>query len=144
MKRLRGTQMLEAYLNQYGIRELFDTPGIEFDLFSYEQGEVIAKPFSHVFFQVHGSIRVYALFETGETVQINYSDSFMVVGDLEFAGTSSYKNFYEAATDCQLVGVSLVRYGDQLRSDVRFLWTIIDSINQKLWARPESLATFFE
>lgn len=133
MKKIDNQKLLETYLNKYNIRSYFDTDDIKFELFRYNKGENIAKPFNYIFFLVNGDIRVYTLFESGETIQIVLCSGLHMIGDIEFAGRSSEFNFYEADSNCELVAVPLEKYGDKLKKDISFLWAIIDSINAKLW-----------
>lgn len=133
MKRIYDQKLIESHLNKYDIQSNFDTTNMVFELFSYEKGEIIAKPFHYIFFLVSGRIIIYSIFEHGEIVKIAAVNEPSILGDLEFAGRSDERNFYEAATECRLLALSLEKYGDVLRRDVRFLWTVINAINTKLW-----------
>ena len=101
MKELKDAALLESYLQQYRILEVFDTPNLPFRLYVYEPGEIMnySHPLTNYLkFIVSGSVSLYTILEDGEKFIAYQGEHCGLLGDLEFCGAEPENHYQEALT----------------------------------------------
>ena len=92
------------------IPQKFDTPGLPFCLWEYERGEIlnyIKDPGQVLRFLVSGTIQIYAVRADGSRYPLSHSDSFTLLGDMEFCGENSLPFLVEAMSRVRCVELPL-------------------------------------
>ena len=134
MQEIRDQALLEAYLKQYNICSLFDTPELPFRLYRYEIGEMmnILRPTSeNLKFVVEGSFDLYAVRSDGTRHMVFRSEGFTFLGDLEFCGRDAGMRYQEVTQTVYAVEIPLEALRSQLQQDVRFLNYLLDTMSRK-------------
>ena len=145
MQEIRDSKKLEAYLEKYHIRELFDTKGLPFRLYRYEVGEMmnILRPTrENLKFIVEGSFDLYAVRADGVRNIFYHCKGFIFLGDLEFCGKNAGVRYQEVTQTVYAVELPLASYQDQLRQDVKFLNFLLDTMSVKLARTSMDVGTF--
>ena len=134
MKEIKDTHLLNTYLNQYKILDIFDTPDLPFRLYSYEPGEIMnyTHPLeNYLKFIVCGEISLYSIQEDGEQF-IAYQGEFCgLIGDLEFCGLESDNRYQEALTTVYSIELPLSEVRQKLLNDNRFLRYLLYFITKR-------------
>lgn len=126
---------LEQYLNQYKIRELFETKGLSFRLCQYDKGEMIScdsDTNQRLCFVVNGAIQIYAVHEDGGYYPLCYSNSFTLLGDMEFCGAPCSSLLVEVVKPTLCVELSISTLREELLNDNTFLRCLLRSVSDKL------------
>ena len=134
MKEIKDTHLLNTYLNQYKILDIFDNPDLPFRLYSYEPGEIMnyTHPLeNYLKFIVCGEISLYSIQEDGEQF-IAYQGEFCgLIGDLEFCGLESDNRYQEALTTVYSIELPLSEVRQKLLNDNRFLRYLLYFITKR-------------
>ncbi len=124
MKELKDEVLLNNYLQQYKIPDLFDTKNLPFQLYEYEAGEIMnyKRPLEkYLKFIVSGEISLYALLEDGEQFTAFQGAHVGLLGDLELCGVKFENNYQEAITTVHSVELPLVQTKTLILNDNSFL-----------------------
>lgn len=124
MKELKDETLLNSYLQQYKIPELFDTQNLPFQLFEYEAGEIMnyKHPLDkYLKFIVSGELTFYTLEENGEQLTGFKGPYVGLLGDLELCGIKLESTYHEALTTVRTIELSLVKVKHIILDDNRFL-----------------------
>ena len=134
MKELKNQKLLDTYLQQYKILDLFDTPNLPFRLYAYEPGEIMnyAHPLqNYLKFVVSGSVRLYSIQEDGEQFIAYQGEHCGLLGDLEFCGVDTENHYQEALTLVHSIELSLSETRQKLLNDNRFLRYLLYFITKR-------------
>ena len=145
MQEIRDPQKLEAYLKQYGIRDLFDSRDLPFRLYRYEAGEMlnILRPTrDYLKFVLEGSFDLYAIRADGARHLVRHCEGFTVLGDLEFCGKDAGMRYQEATRTVYSIELPLEVLRPTLQQDVRFLNFLLDTMSTKLAGTSMDLVGF--
>ena len=145
MQEIRNPQKLETYLNQFHIRELFDTRDLPFRLYCYEVGEMmnILRPTrEYLKFVVEGSFDLYAIREDGVRHLVRCCEGFTFLGDLEFCGKDAGLRYQEVTRTVHTIELPLEALRPTLQQDVRFLNFLLDTVSTKLAGTSMDLVGF--
>lgn len=135
MEAIRDRKLMESLKKKADLESCFDTPDLEFQALRYEKGEFLARAgqkMERILFLVQGSVKIYALRDDGSLRPVNQSESPCIIGDLEYTTGGISPFFAEADSTVLCLSLSLPRYGEILKNDVRFLHTLLDSYARKL------------
>lgn len=124
MKELKDEHLLNSYLQQYKIPDLFDTKNLPFQLYEYEAGEIMnyKRPLDkYLKFIVSGEISLYALMEDGEQFTAFQGPHIGLLGDLELCGVKFENNYQEALTTVHSIELPLAKVKSQILDDNSFL-----------------------
>ena len=145
MKLLQNPALLEKYLAQYEIPQKFDPPGLPFCLWEYERGEIlnsIKDPGQVLRFLVSGTIQIYAVRADGSRYPLSHSDSFTLLGDMEFCGENSLPFLVEAMSRVRCVELPLFACREALFHDSTFLRGLLGSVAHKVALFAQSYASY--
>lgn len=135
MREIQDAQLLEHYLEQYRIRERFDTPDLPFRLYRYEVGEMmnILRPGrDYLKFIVEGSFDFYAVRADGERNIFYRCKGFLFLGDLQFCGKDQGVRYQQVTQPVYAIELPIAPYRERLRQDVTFLNFLLDTMSTKL------------
>lgn len=124
MKELKDQSLLNNYLLQYKIQDLFDTKDLPFQLYEYEAGEIMnyKRPLdNYLKFIVSGEISLYSIMEDGEQFTGFKGPFFGLLGDLELCGIKMESNYQEAITTVHSIELPLNKVRSQILDDNTFL-----------------------
>ncbi len=124
MKELKDEALLNNYLQQYKIPDLFDTKDLPFQLYEYEAGEIMnyKRPLEkYLKFIVSGEISLYSLLEDGQQFTAFQGPHVGLLGDLELCGIKFENNYHEAHTVVHSVELPLAQVKTQILNDNCFL-----------------------
>lgn len=124
MKELKDQSLLNNYLLQYKIQDLFDTKDLPFQLYEYEAGEIMnyKRPLdNYLKFIVSGEISLYSIMEDGEQFTGFKGPFFGLLGDLELCGIKMENNYQEAITTVHSIELPLNKVRSQILDDNTFL-----------------------
>lgn len=124
MKEIKDPNLLNSYLQQYKIKELFDTPDLPFRLYEYEAGEIMnyIHPLEkYLKFIVMGDISLYSIMEDGEQFIAYKGPHCGLLGDLEFCGVKTENHYHEAVTTIHSIELPLTQVRSTLLNDNSFL-----------------------
>lgn len=149
MREIFDMPKLERYLDQYKIRELFETEALSFHLCQYDKGEIIrftTDANQRLHFVVNGSVQIYSLHEDGERYPLRFINDFTLLGDMEFCGAPSAFLLVEVVKPVLCVELPLYPLKDTLLNDNTFLRFLLRSVSYKLalFARSETAFSSLE
>lgn len=124
MKEIKNKNLLNSYLQQYKIPELFDTPNLPFQLYEYEAGEIMnyKRPYDkYLKFIVSGEISMYTIMEDGEQFTAFQGPHIGLLGDLELFGAEFDNNYHEAHTVVHSIELPLSKTRSMILNDNKFL-----------------------
>jgi len=124
MKEIKDENLLNSYLQQYKIADLFDTKELPFQLYEYEAGEIMnyKRPLDkYLKFIVSGEISLYALMEDGEQFTAFQGPHAGLLGDLELCGVKFENNYQEALTTVHSIELPLAKVRTHILNDNSFL-----------------------
>ena len=145
MQEIRDSQKLETYLNQFHIRELFDTPNLPFRLYRYEAGEMlnILRPTKeYLKFVLEGSFDLYAIRADGARYLVKHCEGFTFLGDLEFCGKTAGMRYQEVIRTVYTIELPLEALRPTLQQDVRFLNFLLNTMSTKFAGTSMDLVGF--
>ena len=134
MEYIKDEKKLDALLDRYHIRNLFDCGPLPFRLVRFKKGEFISSeldPLDHLSFVVSGRIRIFHIRDDGGTSEISSGSSFTCLGDLEFASGHMSPYLIEALDSCLLITLPLKRCRKEIENDPVFLRFLLSSIAEK-------------
>ncbi len=135
MKKIKDKNLLEYYIEKFKIEDHFDTEPLNFELYSYDQGEVLnnAKNDSdHIKFIVSGCVNIYHIHYNGELSKLCILEENGFLGDLEFCSNITLPLIVEAHTDLLCVTLNITKIKDRLLKDSSFLQFTINCLAEKL------------
>lgn len=124
MKEIKDQNLLNSYLQQYKIPELFDTLNLPFQLYEYEAGELMnyKRPLDkYLKFIVSGEISLYTIMEDGDQFTAFQGPHIGLLGDLELCGVKFENNYQEALTTVHSIELPLSKIRSQILNDNTFL-----------------------
>ncbi len=136
MKKIENIKRIEAYLNRYSVRSLFQRPEqIGFELYEFSKGENINNlmdPIDHLLFTVDGRIRIFNIRNNGTLALLVEGGGFTVLGDVEFARKEVSYYVVEAASRVTCLSIDMKKYRSVLENDPVFLSFLLRSVSEKL------------
>ncbi len=149
MKKITDRSKREHYIIQNGIRNIFETKDLDFQLYQYDRGELISNLTdlsNTLLFLVEGSVQIYALEPEGNKYTICQVEPFLLLGDMEFAENNDTAYLVEAATEVHCIALPIHRLRETLQKDNTFLLFLLRSITRKfiLFSKSETSALSLE
>lgn len=135
MRELRDDALMSRWIEGSGIRGYFDTEGLAFRVYTYENGEMIISPFqsfSELLFIADGKAWIYAVKGDGNITPVNVISKGTVLGDLEYCRKGDFPYYVEAQDTVVCLALEVEPYRQKLDQDVRFLHVLLDSVSDKL------------
>ena len=136
METVNNRRLLESYLRQRGISELFVTCKPRFYLLHYSPGELLTSPFSpSTYFQfiVDGELLLYDMpDESSINTLVTAYNRIFTLGDIELLDTGFTPLFVEAKTDVYSAAIYLEQYKEALLNEPKFLRYLCVGLAQKL------------
>ena len=139
MKEIKDKKLLEKYLEQYQIRELFDTQNLPFQLFEYEKGEmmnVCHPPTDYLKFLVKGEWNLVYDSSEGRRIVVKHIDKsigeFFLLGDFELCCERYENNWQEVRTVVHSIEIPLHNLREILLNDNRFLRFMLRNVYNKI------------
>lgn len=117
------------------VLQCFDHDNYAFHSITYQKDEMIVSPLipnNKIIFILSGSIAIYALLENGEKKPVGYSDTFTMLGDIEFVNNENPTFYVEARSKVKAVYLDRLHENQKLHQDITFLHYVLDSIALKL------------
>lgn len=131
MRELKDQNLLNNYLLQYKIQDLFDTPNLPFRLYEYEPGEIMNYSHSlekYLKFIVSGDVCLYTIMEDGEQFTGYKGPHCGLLGVYEFCGVKEDNHYHEAITTVHSVELPLSKVRSKLANDNRFLRYLLSQV----------------
>ena len=142
METLNNRKLLNSYLKQRGISDLFTTCKPNFYLFHYAPGELLTNPFSpSTYFQfvVDGELLLYDMpDESSVNTLVTAFNQVVTLGDIELLDADFEPFFVEARTEVYSVALYLDQYKEVLLNEPAFLRYLCLSLAQKLRGATEA------
>lgn len=135
LKEITDKNKIKYWLEKEGILNCFDTPGLVFQAYSYEKGDIIAAPeteLDKLMFLVEGAVRIYGIRNDGTFLPVNHCTSPAIIGDVEFVRPGATSFFAEAKITSVFLTLSTTKYRQQLDHDLRFLHMLLHSCIDKI------------
>ncbi|MDO5425789.1 MAG: hypothetical protein Q4F41_18935 [Eubacteriales bacterium] len=138
MKRLYQTDLIQEYIEKYGISQAFSCEGLEFYVARYSAGEVIASPDEEkrdlqIF--LSEDISLYRLQDNGGIYGIDIAameQEIVVLGDVEFVHPGMPHFFAEAKRDTASLCLPISPNREKLLNNKDFLLYLLDSLAYKI------------
>lgn len=135
METVKDQKQLERYMEQYRIREMFDTDSLDFQLVHYRKGERMASAdvmINDLLFLAEGTVKVYGIREDAGIIPVNEEEPLQIYGDMEFATGHPGMFFVEAVNDVYCIALPFRENEEVLRKDARFLNTLLSHLGEKV------------
>lgn len=135
MREIKDAELLNKYLKQYGIEELFDTKDLPFQLVEYEKGEMLNSshsPKEYLKFIVKGEWKLFYDSSLGRRTVVGNYDSFVMLGDFEFCTDMYLNNWQQALSVIHSVELPLFNVRRVLQNDNRFLRFLLKNMSEKI------------
>jgi len=136
LETIHDPKLLERYLNNSGVRELFGSGLPRFFLLRYSPGELLTTPFSpslYLQFIVDGDLLLYEMPDEESTITLlTQNNDINILGDVELIDTKFTPFFVEAKTGVYALAVYLEQYREQLLNDPVFLLHLCRCLSNKL------------
>ncbi|MGG6313353.1 Crp/Fnr family transcriptional regulator [Paenibacillus macerans] len=144
MKEIAERGQLAAYLDSYGLREVFPEALLPYlILYSFDQGELICaqgEPSSMLYVLVKGKLKIYNTSPEGRTLVISFKNPLEVIGDVEYIRDGDIVNTVEAVSPVLMIGAEyrwLRKYGGDHSPLLHFL---LDIITKKFYMKSSSMS----
>lgn len=134
MQTLSDMRLLRGLMDRWGIRDRFDTEGLDFRLVRFEKGELLVAPFrpmDTLYFLVRGRVNIYGLREDGSSFSVYLADQGVLLGDIEFVKREALPFYTEAHEEVLCVALAMEPHRAALTRDVRFLNFLLESVAEK-------------
>jgi len=144
MREIRDSNLLEHYLIQHDLKEVFHEPLRPLlSLYGFEPGEALCSQGAKadmLYVLVKGKIKIYTTSPEGRTLVISFKNPPEVVGDIEYIRDLNIINTVEAVSPVTVIGINgkmLKRYGDDHAPLLRFM---LDIITKKFYVKSDFLS----
>ncbi|WP_411342397.1 Crp/Fnr family transcriptional regulator [Paenibacillus sp. WLX1005] len=132
MQEIHNQQRLHAYLQQFGIEDVFHEPLLpHVGLFAFEPGEVLCAQGERseiLYVLVKGTTKTSLTSPEGKTLVLSLKTPPEMIGDIEYVEQVELMNTVQAVTPVEVLGIRyqwLYRYGQDHPPLLRFLLHII-------------------
>jgi CRP/FNR family transcriptional regulator, putaive post-exponential-phase nitrogen-starvation regulator len=136
MEKINDYEILNKYIEKYGITELFTTDTTSFmELFHFKRNELICrenKKINYLFFLVEGKVKVYTTLSNGRSLLLCFYDGLKMLGDLEFINFQNASSNVQVINDAYCIGIPLEKAREHLFNDAKFLRTICNDLSEKI------------
>lgn len=132
MEKITDQTQVQSWLTASGISDQFDTPGLAFQAFCYENLTMPGRRLDWLLFIVQGVIRIYGIHENGSLLPVDQLKQPALIGDLEFVEEGRSSFYAQASTQVICLALPVSLYRPQLDRDIRFLHTLLHSYAAKL------------
>lgn len=135
MKIINDKILLNKLIEKNKITSYFNTKNLEFSLYSYEKGELIAqadKKISDIIFLVEGAVTIYVIRDDGTQYTIAENKDFIILGDVEFITDIPSPFFIEVVKPLKVIALSIEKNKDSLKKDVIFLNFLLQVFSEKM------------
>lgn len=145
MKRITNKTKIQQALIKHQIANYFSSMNLPFFLAEYEPGEVIISPLNetkYLQFIIKGAISIYSIRGDGSLYEVNSSNEFSLLGDMEFVTGKKPEFWAEAKTEVTTIAFALAEAKEQLMNDITFLHYVMNALAKKVQTASASHAIF--
>lgn len=142
MVECKDPELLEKYMEKYGIRELFSTEGLPFRLYRYEVGEqmnVLHPQEQYLKFIVEGRIGVDTVGRDGSLRRIAEDTAFVYFGEVEILGRSFNNHFHEVLETVYSIELPWGPLREVLWNDLKFLQFLVKHMSRTIYIATNSM-----
>lgn len=136
MKEIKNYKLLETYIKQNNIEEIFDDDiKNHMVLFEYEKNEFLCREADladYVLFLVKGEVKIYSTLENGKSYLLRTEKPFNIYGDLELLNRDTYSANVEALKSCHAIGISFAHVRKHYLENPKFLNYLCRSLGHRL------------
>lgn len=125
----------EKVIEKLELEKYFDTQNLEFQVCQYEKGELLCQPCSdddRLQIVIKGIVNIYHIRDDGSKYFIAMNEGIYLLGDMEFMNPAPCIYFAEAVTSVTVVVLSLKKYRNVLKQDIKFMNLIASALAAKL------------
>lgn len=136
MKKIENIKLLENFIIQYKINELFTEDMTEYmSLYMWNKNEYICKEggeLNNIFFLVRGKAKVSKNLADGKSLLISFYKPFRIIGDIEFVRDNIADCSVQTIKDTYAIGIHFDVARAKLSKDSKFLLFICKYLSEKL------------
>lgn len=149
MKQMKDKVECEKVIEKLELEKYFDTQNLEFQIYQHEKGELLCQPCKsddRLQIVIEGTVNIYHIRDDGSKYFIAMNEGIYLLGDMEFMSPAPYIYFAEAVTPVTAAVLSLKKYRNVLKQDVKFMNLIAAALAAKLGiaANGESVSASLE
>ena len=137
MKRINDVDLLNFYINQHKINDIFDQQILDYaQLHYYQKDEMILKAedrLNYYYLLVNGKIKVSYLFENGKSMLMKFYQEFNSIGDVELLKDVPILCNIESITEAYLIAIPADVLRNQFMDNLKFLHHLIRCLSEKLY-----------
>ena len=135
MKQIKDKVKCERAIEKLELEKEFDTQNLEFQIYQQEIGELLCQPCNsddRLQIVIEGTVNIYHIRDDGSKYFIAMNEGIYLLGDMEFMNPAPCIYFVEAVTPVTVAVLSLKKYRNVLKQDVKFMNLIASTLAAKL------------
>ncbi|MBP2078261.1 Crp/Fnr family transcriptional regulator [Oceanobacillus polygoni] len=136
MKYVQDVTLLERYLQEYHIEEMFQhTKQAPFTLQQFASDEIILLEgieMQSLFFLVQGKARITSSIATGKSLLLRFIHPLSIIGDIELIRDIPVQSQVQAVTECLVIGIPFTYIKRCELENPRLLHTLLEHVSFKL------------
>ena len=135
MKQIKDKVKCERAIEKLELEKEFDTQNLEFQIYQQEKGELLCQPCNsddRLQIVIEGTVNIYHIRDDGSKYFIAMNEGIYLLGDMEFMNPAPCIYFVEAVTPVTVAVLSLKKYRNVLKQDVKFMNLIASTLAAKL------------
>ena len=124
MKQIKDKVKCERAIEKLELEKEFDTQNLEFQIYQQEKGELLCQPCNsddRLQIVIEGTVNIYHIRDDGSKYFIAMNEGIYLLGDM-----------VEAVTPVTVAVLSLKKYRNVLKQDVKFMNLIASTLAAKL------------
>ena len=124
MKQIKDKVKCERAIEKLELEKEFDTQNLEFQIYQQEKGELLCQPCNsddRLQIVIEGTVNIYHIRDDGSKYFIAMNEGIYLLGDMEFMNPAPCIYFVEAVTPVTVAVLSLKKYRNVLKQDVKFM-----------------------
>lgn len=131
MKQIKDKVKCERAIEKLELEKEFDTQNLEFQIYQQEKGELLCQPCNsddRLQIVIEGTVNIYHIRDDGSKYFIAMNEGIYLLGDMEFMNPAPCIYFVEAVTPVTVAVLSLKKYRNVLKQDVKFMNLIASTL----------------
>lgn len=135
MNQIKDKVKCERAIEKLELEKEFDTQNLEFQIYQYEKGELLCQPCNSddgLQIVIEGTVNIYHIRDDGSKYFIAMNEGIHLLGDMEFMNPAPCIYFVEAVSPVTVAVLSLKKYRNVLKQDVKFMNLIASTLAAKL------------
>ncbi|MFD9628982.1 Crp/Fnr family transcriptional regulator [Peribacillus muralis] len=138
MKELNDTDLLESFVKEYKLNEIFESEVIkELKIFELDKGEVLCTNrdnLDQLFMLVKGKLKVSTLLPNGNSLLLRFNNPLVLIGDVEFVLRTEMNNHIETVNKSILIGINYKLLQGEYSNNPAFLKFLLGNVSRRLYA----------